>query len=345
MSSEYGTEPGTANRNNSHALILDLVGDDKRVLDVGTSTGYVAKLLSESGCEVVGLELDPAAARQAGEHCERIIVGDVESLDLEAELGGDSFDAVLFGDVLEHLRDPLGTVERLRPFVRPEGYIVASIPNVAHGSVRLALLQGRFDYTELGLLDDSHLRFFTRSSIERLFTEADLEIGVLERTTRGIFDTEVVVDRESVPDEVLELLRRDPEARTYQFVLTAHPAGEPGAATKARERLGRERHSTGPLGPSRTPEERLANLLRQLEGRNRQLLVRDGTIKELQRRVRNQGELQRRLGERERRLEERQREVSRLAQAVANRNLQLARNEKTIKHLNKELTRLQEGDG
>jgi hypothetical protein len=101
--------------------------------------------------------------------------------------------------------------------------VVASIPNIAHGSVRLALLQGEFRYRPLGLLDNTHLRFFTRASVEEMFENAGFLTTDMRRTTKGLFTTEIEVDGGLVPDEVVRLLQEDPEATTYQFVLTAKP--------------------------------------------------------------------------------------------------------------------------
>jgi len=295
MASKYETRIDLENKNSSHTLIAELVGHGKRVLDVGCATGDLAEVLADHGCRVTGIEIDPKAARQAEKHCERVIVGDVEDLDLSGELDDGSFDVIVFGDTLEHLKDPLRTLKRLKPFLQPEGYVVASIPNVAHGSVRLALMQGKFQYSPLGLLDDTHLRFFTRESVEQLFGDAGFLITGLKRTSRGIFDTEIEIDREQIPDEVLELVQEDLEASTYQFVLTAHRFGEAGTLAKRVQLLSRE------------------------------LAERDRTIYELSRKLRNFEELQRLLDERTRQLAEKEQEVSRLAQEVADRNDQMAR--------------------
>jgi O-antigen biosynthesis protein len=295
MTSKYETQIDLQDINSSHTLIVELVGNDKHVLDVGCATGNLAEVLTERGCRVTGIEVDPEAARRAEERCERLIVGDVELLDLGAELDGETFDVLLFGDVLEHLKDPLRTLKRLEPFLRPEGYVVASIPNVAHGSVRLALMQGEFPYNRLGLLDDTHLRFFTRESVERLFEDAGFLTIELRRTLRGIFDTEVEVDRGSVPEEVLRAIREDPEASTYQFVLTAHRSDETGTLTKKIYLL------------------------------SEQLAQRDRIIYELNRRTRNFEELERLLDDRTEQLAEREREVTRLAHELAERTDRLAR--------------------
>jgi O-antigen biosynthesis protein len=296
MTSKYDIQPNLDDSNTSHALIAELVGHDKRVLDVGCATGNLAEALAEHGCHVTGIELDPQAARQAQEFCERVIVGDVESLNLDAELGDEGlFDVILFGDVLEHLKDPLGTLKRFKPFLHPEGYVVASIPNVAHGSVRLALVQGRFRYRSLGLLDNTHLRFFTRESAEKLFKDAGFLITGLRRTSRSIFDTEVEVDRELVPDELLRLVHEDPESETYQFVLTAHRFGEIGT------------------------------LARDVRLLSEQLAQRDRIIYELNRKLHGFEELRRLLDRRTEQFAEKEREVSRLSQEVFDLKGELAR--------------------
>jgi 2-polyprenyl-3-methyl-5-hydroxy-6-metoxy-1,4-benzoquinol methylase len=295
MASKYEAKPNLDDKNTSHALIAEAVGHDKRVLDVGCAAGDFAEVLAGRGCAVTGIELDPEAARQAERHCERVIVGDVEHPDTVNELDEGSFDVVVFGDVLEHLKDPLTALKRLKPSLKPEGYAVASIPNVAHGSVRLALLQGRFRYRTLGLLDETHLRFFTRQSVERLFGDAGFLITDLKRTSRGIFGTEVEVDRDAVPEETLRLVQEDPESLTYQFVLTAHRFGEAGRSA-----------------------ETIRLLTDQLAGRDR-------LIYELRRKLRDFDDLQRLLEARTEELAEKQREASRLAREAADSNDRLAR--------------------
>lgn len=344
MVSKYETQIDLGSRNDSHTLIVELVGREKRVLDVGTATGYVAKVLTERGCVVTGIEIDPEAARQAEEHCEKVIVGDIESLDLDAELGEDAFDVIIFGDVLEHLKDPLRTLQRFRPFLRPEGYVVSSIPNIAHGSVRLALLQGKFQYQDLGLLDNTHLRFFTRESIEQLFGDAGFLIGELQRTRRGILNTEVEVNRELVTDEVLKLVRSDPEAETYQFVLTAHPSGEGGTVSRISNhaRLLSDELSRREDEVRKLNEElrELRQLQQRLDNRTAELAQRDRQLHELNREVRNLEDLRRLLDNRDRELAQREREVAKLIQEVASRNHQLTNKEKVIKRLNDQLAKL-----
>jgi 2-polyprenyl-3-methyl-5-hydroxy-6-metoxy-1,4-benzoquinol methylase len=159
----------------SHALILAEVTPGSRVLDVGCASGYLAAEATARGCTVVGFERDPAAAALAEAWCAEVIVGDLESdADLAALPRG--FDAVVIGDVLEHLTDPWRVLRELRGVLAPGGVVVLSLPNVAAWPVRLGLLRGRFEYTDTGLLDRTHLRFFTRRSAEALATGAGFTI-------------------------------------------------------------------------------------------------------------------------------------------------------------------------
>jgi len=230
----YDTDVDLSNRNNSHTLMVELVGGTKRVLDVGCATGYLARALTERGCSVSGLESDSESGEEARPHLERLVVGDVETMDLAEAFGDARFDVIVFGDVLEHLRYPLAVLRKARALLADRGSIVASIPNIAHGSVRLALLAGRFDYQELGLLDSTHVRFFTRSSIEDLFREAGMVPIDVRRTTAGFFETPIPVDEGEFPPEVVDSVMADPESSTYQFVLRAVPDDAEAAVAKLR---------------------------------------------------------------------------------------------------------------
>ena len=212
-----------------HADVVRLVGNDARVLELGPATGYMSRVLTDRGCTVVGIEVDPEMAERASQYCERVIVGDLDGLDLAAELGEERFDAIVAADVLEHLKDPLQALSRLRPFLEPDGCFVVSVPNVAHGSVRLALLSGDFDYREIGLLDSTHLRFFTRETLEKhLLDEAELGLAELHRHELNLDASEVPFDATAVPPQVRRELEADPDARTYQFVAKAIPMGREG---------------------------------------------------------------------------------------------------------------------
>jgi SAM-dependent methyltransferase len=153
-----------------------------------------------------------------------VLVADLETADLVGEFGVGSFEVVVFGDVLEHLRDPLSVLRGARGLLRPGGYVVISTPNIAHGDVRLALLSGRFNYSKVGILDDTHLRFFTRDSLVSFLNDAGFVPADLRRSFAELFTTEIGVQENDVDPQLVAALRDDIEARTYQFVLAAVPS-------------------------------------------------------------------------------------------------------------------------
>jgi O-antigen biosynthesis protein len=218
--SKYDTDVDPAS-NTSHALMLRLVGANKRVLDVGCASGYLARALGEQGCRVSGVEFDPEAAKEAEPFLEKIVVGDLETLDLAAEFMGEQFDAIVFGDVLEHLRDPLPLLRSARGMLSPGGCVVISVPNIAHGDVRLSLLQGRFDYRNLGLLDSTHVRFFTRQSLQTFLKDAGFTAVDVQTTTADLLTTELADSARDADPAVIDRLRDDIDATTYQFVVRA----------------------------------------------------------------------------------------------------------------------------
>ena len=206
----------------THNLVLELVPPKSKVLEFGCATGYMSEVLATRlNCSVVGIEIDPEAAELARTHCDEVIVGDADTLDYEQVLVERRFDAVLFADVLEHLRDPGSVLERISPFLAENGIVVASVPNIAHGSVRLALLSGEFRYRRTGLLDDTHLHFMTRETLQELFEGSGYLVTDWVRQRLGIDDSEISYPKGSVPPGVREWLERDPEATTYQFVVRA----------------------------------------------------------------------------------------------------------------------------
>lgn len=270
-SSKYDTVVDLADRNNSHTLMVELVGSQKRVLDVGCANGYLAKVLTERGNTVSGVEYDEKAAEQARPFLEQLVVGDLETLDLLTELGPGRFDVVVFGDVLEHLRDPLPVLRQARALLAPGGYVVLSIPNVAHGAVRLSLLRGRFDYGPLGLLDETHIRFFTRDNLKALLHDAGFAATDFLRTTAGLFDTELRVSAGDFPPELVEQVEADPDATTYQFVVRAVPDDADFAVTAMRAQfeqrleLAQEQLAAAELRAAEA-EQRLGEVQTRLQG-------------------------------------------------------------------------------
>lgn len=151
----------------------------QRLLDIGCGAGLSAKYAKDAlGIEeAIGIEYVPAIAQQAAERLDRVFCGDVETMQLDFPLG--YFDCILCADVLEHLRDPWALLRRLRPLLSPKGVLVASIPNLRHARVLLKILLDRFEYESSGILDRTHLRFFTRHTIEQMFASTGYTVEVV----------------------------------------------------------------------------------------------------------------------------------------------------------------------
>ena len=165
----------------SHAQIIRWIEEERpaEVLEVGTATGYLSSEMAARGCVVTGVEQDPEMAQAAAEHCREMIVGDIENLSLD---GLGKYDAIVFGDILEHLRNPSEVLVRLSSYLKPGGKILISLPNVANIWVRLNLLFGRFNYSRVGILDESHLRFFTLHTMRNMADEAGLDVISVKAT-------------------------------------------------------------------------------------------------------------------------------------------------------------------
>lgn len=157
-------------------LLLEWVGTNKRVLEVGCSTGYMSRLMAARNCIVTGIEIDPKAAECARAHCRDVHVRDLNAPDWTLGLPTGAFDVVLFGDVLEHLIDPTGALHGIKEFLASDGAVVISLPNVVHWVTRLKLLCGQFNYESWGTLDHTHLRFYTVKTARELIENAGYRI-------------------------------------------------------------------------------------------------------------------------------------------------------------------------
>lgn len=161
-------------------LIRHIQPGQNRILDVGCAEGLLGESLKQQGLasEVVGIELFPDAAKVAETRLDRVICGDIELMSYEA-LGSEpeSFDYIICGDVLEHLRDPWTLLSWLVALLKKDGLLIVSVPNVRHWSVLFPLLfQGEWKYQSHGIMDQTHLRFFTKKSAVQMFMDSGITL-------------------------------------------------------------------------------------------------------------------------------------------------------------------------
>jgi 2-polyprenyl-3-methyl-5-hydroxy-6-metoxy-1,4-benzoquinol methylase len=225
MSEQYRVSVDPAADNNPHSYAIRFVGSGHRVLEVGCSVGHVTEHLVAAGNTVVGVEIDPDAAEHARRFAERVHVLDLDVTPL-SKVESDRFDVILLGDVLEHLRNPSGVLRDLTSLLEPDGRLVVSVPHVGHIDVRLMLLQGRWAYQDDGLLDRTHLRWFTRQSLREMLAEAGFVATAVERVRFGPWSSGLPIDPAGVTPELVAYIEADPEAHTFQFVVEAQRTGD-----------------------------------------------------------------------------------------------------------------------
>jgi methionine biosynthesis protein MetW len=157
-------------------LVQRFVPAGSKVLDLGCSTGIRAAWLREHRkCWVAGVEVDKAMATVARERCDSLQEADLDDLPL-LDYPQSHFDVLVFGDVLEHLKSPERSLVHLLRYLGPEGIAVISIPNFAFLTVRLKVLLGRFRYADWGILDRTHLHFYTRQTAREMVEQCGLTI-------------------------------------------------------------------------------------------------------------------------------------------------------------------------
>lgn len=160
----------------THKEIIKLAGSGKIVLELGCSSGYISRELKKRKNVVWGIEKDEVAASKAKSFTDRIIVGDIEDKRIWKIVDKNIFGVIILADIVEHLRNPQEVIKRCKKVLSPKGQMIFSIPNVAHWTIRKQLFFGKFEYTGGGILDRTHLHFYTIKSFSELLKRNNLVI-------------------------------------------------------------------------------------------------------------------------------------------------------------------------
>jgi 2-polyprenyl-3-methyl-5-hydroxy-6-metoxy-1,4-benzoquinol methylase len=202
----------------------------RRIVDVGCSSGALAREYKRlnPGCRYVGVDISPEYAVLAHRHCDEVHTLDVENAD-DATLAKFDADCWVFGDVLEHLRDPWSVLSKVRSTIPADGYVVACIPNAQHWSVQARLSCGLFRYEDIGLLDRTHLRWFTRITILEMFEQAGFTIAdfrprVFDEPLSERVLPAVEVMARCLGANVEQAQQAVDDAKVFQYVVRAVPA-------------------------------------------------------------------------------------------------------------------------
>ncbi|MGB7182449.1 MAG: class I SAM-dependent methyltransferase [Burkholderiaceae bacterium] len=214
---------------NEH-LVAMIPTDCEHVVDIGCMHGALGMALTNArpGVRVTGIDIDPNYAREAAKRCHRTLAANIETMSDSIFDSLFPSDCWVFGDCLEHLKDPWQVLRRVRAAIDPEGCLVVCIPNAQHWSVQWRLLSGNFRYEDSGLMDRTHLRWFTRLTLMEMFEETGWAVD--EALTRILESAQQDPMLQAIASHA-ELLGMDPDqatrdARPFQYVfrLTPRPA-------------------------------------------------------------------------------------------------------------------------
>lgn len=232
--SKFRDESGSSLKE-SLGSIYQLIPDKSTVLDIGCSTGYFGGLLIEDKQAIVdGVEINQEDAKQAKKILRQVYTFDLETQSWPASLMKNEYDIILFGDVLEHLKDPKEVLLHVKKILKNNGALIISVPNIAHASIRMELLLGSFEYEKLGILDETHLKYFTLDSIVRLLDSAGYAVQAIDQSTIGLPRKAFVELLKKVglkPTEKFYKYMSRPDATAFQYKLLAR-VGKAGSLPK-----------------------------------------------------------------------------------------------------------------
>ena len=209
--------------NSSYGKITSRISPGSCILECGCSSGYMTKWMKNNlNCDVSVIEIFKGPFDQAMNYASDGYCGDLMGDEWLQHFSGKSFDYILFADVLEHLSDPLSVMKKAVTLLKNDGKIIVSIPNIAHNDILAKLYTDRFDYTNRGLLDNTHIHFWGRNNLDSFFAEAGLDIvmidGVICKTNRS---EQFSGDNSDMDLRLYGLLLERELGEVYQYVIEA----------------------------------------------------------------------------------------------------------------------------
>ncbi len=209
------------NSKNTMSIIIDWINDGADILEFGPANGRLTKYLYDiKKCNVTIVEMDEDAGKEASDYAVLSYLGDVCG-DIEKFYWYDEnkkYDYIICADVIEHLHNPREVIAKCKTSLKNNGKILVSIPNIAHNSVLIDLLNDKFEYGNTGLLDKTHIHFFTYSSFLEMIRSCNLYIEKSDVIYSRVGNNEILNDYLDVPKEVEEFLRKRISGSIYQYV-------------------------------------------------------------------------------------------------------------------------------
>jgi 2-polyprenyl-3-methyl-5-hydroxy-6-metoxy-1,4-benzoquinol methylase len=214
-------------KRSSLSLLVGMIEPDSTVLDVGIGSGSLgAYLRDKKACQVDGITYNAEEAAVAGAAYREVKVADLDAVRVSDLFGSQRYRYIVCADVLEHLRDPALVLTSVRDMLEPGGKVLISVPNVAYLGLLGELLGGEFRYRHEGLLDQTHVRFFTRRSLLRFFADMGWRVKRVECVELDLADSEFAPALDAMPPAVRSQLLSNPDGLTYQFVAEVVPRSD-----------------------------------------------------------------------------------------------------------------------
>ena len=217
---KYDFELNEKELNDSLSIISSRVKPNSVVLEFGCANGRFTRFLHEKlNCTVYAIEIDAQASLDAEPYAEKIYVGDINTGEWQFAFKGILFDYIIFADVLEHLISPEATLKAAKHMLKSNGSMLLSIPNAAHNALIISLLNDEFEYQPYGLLDDTHIRFFTKKSIDQLIEKCDLKTFYMTCTHSSPIVDNFIRHYEELDVGLSTYLKGRSLGEAYQFIV------------------------------------------------------------------------------------------------------------------------------
>ena len=217
----YSHGNNISDANDSIAVIAEMIVPESKVLDVGCGAGDLGRVLSGKNCSLWGIEYDAENASSSEKSGKYEKVYRLNLNDFQIDDVSEKFDYVVCADVLEHLMNPDDVVAKLKSKLNDGGHFIISVPNVSHASIKTNLLLNDWSYTELGIMDKTHLRFFTAKSLAELLSRQNLAAADCKVTTLPV-DGYQPHRLKELPKEVADFVMNDVYSEVFQFIVSAH---------------------------------------------------------------------------------------------------------------------------
>ncbi len=204
---------------NSLSIMINQIKRGSKVLEFGPANGRMTRYLKEMlDCKVYLVEIDEKAGKEALQYGEDLVIDDIETYSWKKKYEDKRFDYITFADVLEHLRDPERVLREAKGLLKQDGSIIFSVPNLAHNAVLINLMNHEFEYNTVGLLDNTHIHFFTKNSIESMMNRTGLSVEKRFATYAPVGTIEIENTYQSVPGIDETYWKSRPFGDIYQFI-------------------------------------------------------------------------------------------------------------------------------